>query len=158
MDKFTKADQVGQEKLVNQLNKIFSNCTLTIDQHYIDKETVDVYTTATTVSNVSYLYVFEAKDRTYKHNAKFITDEGVILEIPKYKELMARKDEYKPMYVHTFSDDWISIWDVSKLDMTKIKCVLKYLPKTTVEDRGKEWRYVYLIPRSECVYDNSFIV
>jgi hypothetical protein len=151
-DLFTKKDQEGQEKLVNQLQLILSACTdLTIEQHYIDKCTVDVFVTATTKSSAA-CYAFEAKDRTYSHN-RF---DEIILEIPKYESLMERCVTHKPMYVHTFSDDWLIIWDLSKLKNLKKEC--RYLPKTTVEDRGKEWRWVYLLPIDQCVYSNSFIV
>lgn len=152
MDKFSAADMQGQAKVVQQLPKIFSGQTLTIEQHYLDKDTVDIYVTATTKSQNSYLYVFEAKDRDYYHNSF----DDIILEIPKYESLMKRMGKYKSMYVHTFKDDWITIWDISKLSNLKKKYM--YLPKTTVEDRGKEWRWVYMLPIKQSVYDSSFIV
>lgn len=154
MDKFTEKDMQGQEKVVDQLHKIFKNQTLTVEQHYLDKSTVDICVTATTQSDISYEYIFEAKDRDYDHT-RFNT---IILEIPKYESLMKRSDEGKPMYVHTFSDDWITIWDVSKLKDLEKKKKTMYLPKTTVEDRGKEWRDVYLISQEDAVYNKSFIV
>lgn len=154
MDRFAAADKKGQAKLVDQLNKIFSGQTITIDQHYIDKETVDIYMTATTKSNISYFYVFETKDRKFDHNKYG----DCMLDVKKYEELIKRKGKYKPMYVHTFQDDWLSIWDISKIDISK------YEPKTisrkryTVVNSDKIDRKSYLIPRSECVYDKSFVL
>ena len=154
MDKFSAADLQGQEKVVNQLKKIFKNQTLTIEQHYSDCETVDIYVTATTKTNVSYLYVFETKDRNFDHNkyGDCMLDEEKLIEIRK------REGKYKPMYVHTFSDDWISIWDISKIDFSKYQPKPIKRRKRTVVPSEKIVRKSYLIPRSECVYDSSFIV
>lgn len=154
MCEFENAEIKGQHKLVNQLYKIFSGCTLTIDQHTNDCETVDIYVTATTKSNNSYLYVFETKDRNFDHNKYG----DCMLDVQKLEQIKKRGYKYKPMYVHTFTDDWLSIWDISKIDFSKYQP--KSIPrgKYTVIKSDKIVRDSYFIPRSECVYDNSFIV
>lgn len=153
MDIFSKADKQGQAKVVDQLYKIFSGQTLTVDQHYIDKSTVDIYVTATTKTNKSYLYVFEVKDRNFEHT-KY---SDCFLDVDKLNELRKREG-YRQMYVHTFTDDWISIWDIGKIDFSMYEPKAITRGKYTVIPSEKVVRNSYLIPDTECVYSNSFIV
>ena len=152
MDKYTQKDQQGQSKVVNELHKIFSACTLTIDQHYLDKSTVDIYVTATTQTGKESYYAIEAKDRDYNHN----TFNDYILEIPKYNELI-KKVKYKPLYVNTFKDNWMTIWNLNDIDVNTVKKEYRYLPKVTVEDKGKEWRWVYFVAPETSIYNKKFI-
>ena len=63
MNYYRMKENIGQSKVIDQLEKIFSACTLNFEQHATDFETVDIYMTATTVNGNEYYYCFEEKDR-----------------------------------------------------------------------------------------------
>lgn len=153
MNKFQIKDKKGQNKAIEQLVKILSGATLNIEQHYIDKATVDIMITATT-KNCERYYAIEAKDREYnssKYNDWF-------LELHKKNELLKKYGYgYTPLYLNTFPDNKIIIWDLSKIDWDKIKIEKKYLPVTTVENRGNVLKDVYLLPQDIAVYNKDFI-
>lgn len=153
MDKFQIADQYGQSKVINQLEKIFANHTLQFNQHYVDKSTVDIDMYVTTPLGNTYEYNLEAKDRTYTHTA--FGGEWMIEE-HKLKELLAKGD--KSFYVNTFSDDWIVFWDLSKIDINSIRKEWKKLPKCTVDPtQGYSTRPVYYLPLDMAAYSSKFI-
>ena len=153
MDKFQIADQYGQSKVIDQLNKIFVNHTLQFDQHYVDKSTVDIDMYVTTPLGNTYTYNLEAKDRTYSHTA--FSGEWMI-EAHKYNELIAKGD--KSFYVNTFGDNWIVFWDLSKIDINQLRYEYKLLPKSTLcPERGKVEKLVYYLPLDKAAYCNQFI-
>lgn len=151
MDIYDEADYYGQVKAVSQLEKIFSGATLTIEQHFDDKANIDLYVTATTKSNISSTYAIECKDRHYTHT---YSNEWFI-EYPKYKRLIETKvDGYKPLYLNTFKDDYIAIWNV---DTTKPVWEEKELRKTTVEDTGIKKKLVGKLQLKDSVYQKEFL-
>ena len=152
MNKFQKLDTYGQSKVINELNEIFTKYQMNYDQHIIDKGRVDLFFTASTVDN-HYMYASECKDRWYNH-VKF--NEWMI-EIDKYNELMNNVDKgYKPLYINTFEDNWLIIWDLSKIDISEIKKEQRWLDKSTVaKERGKVLKWVYLLPTELAVYNKK---
>lgn len=152
MDNFQKVDKYGQQKVVNQLHKIFNGYNLNITQHYLDKSTVDINMYVTTPTGNKLLYNMEAKDRTYTHNQFgewFIEDD-------KYRELMARNG--KAYYVNTFRDNWLTIWDLTKIDISTLKSEYRYLPKCTLNPEwGKVNKLVYYLPNNLACYSSTFI-
>lgn len=152
MNKFQQIDKIGQAKVIEQLPKLFSGQTLNIEQHYIDKSTIDILVTATTKNNVEHYYAIEAKDRWYKH-----TDFNEwYLEFDKKDELM-KKQNYTPIYFNTFVDNYMIIWDLSKLNWSEIKTDKRYLKKCTVENRGKVLKDIYLLPTEKSIIQREFI-
>jgi hypothetical protein len=153
MDDFQLTDQKGQQKVVDQLTKIFKGNSLQFIQHYIDKSTVDIDMYVTTPLGNTYTYNLEAKDRTYSHTA--FGGEWMI-EQHKLKELLDK--DGKPFYVNTFSDNWIIFWDLSKIDINSIRMEWKNLPNCTVDpSRGSSVRPVYYLPISQASYSSQFI-
>lgn len=149
MDIYDKADYDGQLKAVEQLKKIFSGATLTIEQHFDDKANIDLYVTATTENTIS-TYAIECKDRQYTHT---YSNEWFI-EYSKYKRLMESKDDgYKPIYLNTFKDDYIAIWNVN---VSKPVWEEKELRKTTVEDTGVKKKLVGKLQLKDSVYQGKF--
>lgn len=130
-NKFKETDKQGQEKVVPMLKKIFSGCTLTVDQHWEDSAPVDILVTARTTNNNEYYYCFECKDRWYDSN-RF---EDWTIEPHKIKTLQQYYSSgYTPCYVNTFKDNVMVIWDINKCNMTEHTI---YASKTTVVDTGK---------------------
>ena len=121
MDLFDKADYEGQDKVIPTLEAIFSGCTdLNIVQHYDDKCGVDLHMTATTENTEAY-YAIECKDRKMEHTR--YADDGYIIEDKKIRSLMAEhKKGYKPIFLNSFSDGHIVIWDLSKIDFDECGC------------------------------------
>lgn len=152
MDKFQIFDKNGQQKVVNQLQRIFTNHKLDVNQHFVDKSTVDIDMVVTTPLGHKYKYWMEAKDRTYSHTA--FGGEWMIEE-HKYNELLNR--EGKVFYVNTFGDDYIAFWDLKKINKSELRTEYKLLPRTTVEDRGKVEKLVYYLPIDKAVYAKPFI-
>lgn len=153
MDDFQLTDKQGQQKVVDQLTKIFKGNSLNFQQHYIDKSTVDIDMYVTTPLGNTYVYNLEAKDRTYSHTA--FGGEWMIEE-HKLKELLDK--DGKPFYVNTFSDNWIVFWDLSKIDINSIRKEWKNLPKCTVDpSRGYSVRPVYYLPINQASYSSTFI-
>ena len=118
MNKFDEADYFGQKKILPTLKQMFSGCTLQIDQHFDDKNSVDIYITATTKNNKEVWYAIECKDRKMTHNK--YKDEGYIIEDWKVKELLnASSKGYRPIYLNSFSDDYIVVWNLNNIDFSK---------------------------------------
>lgn len=151
MNVFQEVDQYGQELVISQLEKIFSGQTLTFDQHIDDKGAVDIFFTATTTNGNQYTYAVECKDRHYSHN---YSDEWFI-EVHKYEDLMSTTERGdRPLYINTYKDKWINVWDLSKVTLKEEE---RELSKASVVDRGKSKRKVYTLQTSQCVYSHKFI-
>lgn len=150
MNKYNKADQQGQEIVVNILKEIFSACTLTLDQHYEDTSPIDIYMTATTKSGISRTYAIECKDREYTHNC--FNDS--VIEIRKYNDLIeSQKNGYKAIYFNTFSDGAYLVWDINKCKPIKREMTSN---KSTVEPwKGKRTSLRYFLKNSEFIYSGS---
>lgn len=132
MNLFHQADKKGQKKVVDTIKVLFSGCTLTIDEHIEDSGYIDIYITATTATKNSITYAIEAKDRNMPHT-KYAED-GYILEDWKKKKLEeASKQGYRPLYINTFSDNKMIVWNLNKIDFSKCgETGLKTFHKTTV--------------------------
>lgn len=153
MNQYAKADKKGQTILVDQLEKIFDGYTVNIDQHYIDKSTVDIDMYVTSSDGNTYEYSIETKDRQYDHTS--FGGEWLIEE-HKINELKNKKG--KPLYANTFKDNWLCLWDLNKLDLNELRSEYRWLPKSTVEvQKGKSWKKVYYLPIDKAVYSSSFI-
>ena len=153
MDEFQKTDAYGQQKVIEQLSKIFKGNTLTFNQHYIDKSTVDIDMYVTTPLGNTYTYNLEAKDRTYPHTA--FGGEWMI-EVNKYDELLNK--DGKAFYVNTFGDDYITFWDLSKIEKSTLKCEYKLLPKCTLHpEYGKVKKLVYYLPNNLACYSSKYL-
>lgn len=150
MDKYSKADQQGQEIVVKILKRIFSGCTLDIDQHYDDMSPVDIYMTATTKDEKQTTYAIECKDRKYGHN----TFSDSVIEIHKYDAVSAtQEDGYRPIYFNTFSDDTYLVWDLSKCKPIKRGMTSN---KSTVESwKGKRTTPRYFLKNSDCKFSGT---
>lgn len=146
MDKFSAADQSGQEKVLKVLPQIFEKCNIVYTQHIEDKGRVDIELTATTSSGKEVKYAIECKDRTYKSDDY----DTWMLEWQKYLDLMKYEENgYRPIYINTFSDNKYLVWDVSKTPIIRKSYTTN---KTTVEDSGKVTRVRYMLPTSGCCY------
>ena len=112
---FHNADKAGQAKVIPTLKNIFSAFTLTIDAHTDDYGGIDLYFTATTTNGHQYIYCAECKDRVMPHYT--FGEEGYILEQHKKKKLeKASEQGYKPLYINTFTDNKMIVWDLSKIN------------------------------------------
>lgn len=147
MNIYNEYDKMGQNKVINALDNIFSAHTHTYTQHIEDCDIVDIEMslTSSTTNNV-FKYVMEAKDREYSSTAY----DSWYLEEKKKNSLFQRSE--RPYYVNTFTDGKIVFWDLSKLDFYSIETKYIYLPKTTVEKSDKIKKKVYMLPLSSAVY------
>ena len=118
MDIFDYADKKGQSRILPTIKALFSGCTLQIEQHYDDKNPIDIYITATTKNNKEVWYAIELKDRKMPHT-KYQYD-GYIIEDHKIKELMnAANKGYRPLYLNSFNDDYVIIWNLNNIDLNE---------------------------------------
>ena len=118
MNEFNDADKYGQDKVMNTITTLLSGCTLNIERHFDDTNPIDVYITATTKSGKEVYYAIECKDRKMAHTK--YQDEGYIIENHKMKELMkAANKGYRPLYLNSFNDDYIIIWNLNNIDLTE---------------------------------------
>jgi len=147
MNIYNEYDKIGQNKVINALDIIFSAHTHTYTQHIEDCDTIDIEMdlTASTTNNV-FRYIMEAKDREYSSTAY----DSWYLEEKKKNSLFQRSSN--PFYVNTFTDGKIAFWDLSKLDFNNIETRYIYLPKTTAEKSDKIRKKVYMLPLSSAVY------
>ena len=149
MDKYSVADQQGQDKVLAILPQIFSACSIVYKQHIEDKGRVDIELTATTSSNRTYRYAIECKDRAYKSDDY----ETWMMETQKYNDLMEYSAKgYKPIYINTFSDNKYLVWDVSKTPIIRKTYTTN---RTTVENNGKVTKVRYMLPTSGCCYSGT---
>lgn len=152
MDIYDITDKKGQDKVVNQLTKIFEGKKLKFTQHYLDKNTVDINMTVTCDSGNIYTYNLEAKDRKYAHDYF----SSWVIEENKWDELCKRNG--KAFYVNTFPDGWITFWDLSKINREELKHETRLLPKNTLEPaKGRVAKSVYYLPMSLACYSSSFL-
>lgn len=142
---YYNADKRGQAKVIPVLQQIFSGCTLTIEPHYEDGSPIDIYMTAVTLSNKVITYAMECKDREYKHNTKFFLEEGYILEKKKEQRLKdASAKGYKPIYINTFADDVIIVWNLNKIDFSQCG-----------ETGNKQWHKATVIHQDGDLYEEN---
>ena len=133
MNLFNEADKYGQNKVLPTIKMLFSGATdLNIEQHFNDTSSIDIYMTATTKDSREHYYAIECKDRKMLHTK--YADDGYIIEDWKVKELMREyKNGYVPIYLNSFTDDYIICWDVSKIDFDECgETGAKQFHRTTV--------------------------
>ena len=115
MTEFNDADKYGQSRILPTIKALFSGCKLQIEQHFDDTNPIDIYMTATTKNNKEVYYAIECKDRKMSYTK--YKDDGYIIEDKKIKSLLkAHKMGYRPIYLNSFSDNYVICWDLSKLD------------------------------------------
>lgn len=114
------ADYKGQQKAIPALQHLFEPyfTTLTIDPHFDDYSSIDLYMYGTLPNNTQIKYAIECKDRNMEHTA--YAEEGYIIEdFKKEKLLKAAEEGYRPIYLNTFTDDYMVVWDLNKVDFTQ---------------------------------------
>lgn len=149
MTKYQIADEKGQNKVIEQLDKIFSGHTHTYTQHVYDYGRIDI---EMSFNDKNLTYFFEAKDRGYNHNA--FGGEWLIEE-HKLKELTNKENSF---YINTFKDNWLCVWNLSNINIDEIKSEIRYLEKKHLEpEKGKEYRKVYFLNVKDCCYSQPFI-
>ena len=137
MNEYNKRDYWGQKKVLPTLKQMFSGCTLTIDQHFNDKNEIDIYITATTKNNREVWYAIECKDRNYNH--EYFKKNGFLIEQTKINALeRAKENGYRPIYLNTFTDNICIIWNVANVNWDELKEYKGMLPIATVEDKGEK--------------------
>lgn len=115
-----EADYRGQQKVIPTLEKIFEPyfTTISIDPHFDDYSSIDIYMYGTKQDNTSIKYAIECKDRNMEHTA--YAEEGYILEDHKKNKLMEARDMgYRPIYINTFTDDYMVVWNLDKIDFSE---------------------------------------
>ena len=154
MDIFDSTDMHGQSRILPTLKAVFSGCTLQIEQHFDDKNPIDIYVTATTKSGKEVLYAIECKNRKMTHTK--YKDDGYIIEEKKIKSLLAaHKMGYRPIYLNSFTDNYIICWDLSKLDFGE--CgetgeIEFFKTEVTRGQTGKEKKNKTTLKNSQAVY------
>lgn len=134
MNKFFEADVKGQNKVLPVLRNMFSGFNTKVEPHFDDYTAIDIYMSASTSSTL-YKYAIECKDRDMSHD-KY---DSYILEDSKREKLLeAFKEGYKPIYINTFTDDYMVVWDLSKIDFNDCAELKALLPATTVEYGAKK--------------------
>lgn len=126
-----EADEKGQEKVLHAIKEIFKGyfINITIDTHFDDYGAIDIYMTGTTKNNNAITYAMECKDRKVAHT--YYPD--YILEKDKKRKLLdASKKGYKPIYINTFTDDYMIVWDLNRIDFKDCSNVEKTFHKYTV--------------------------
>lgn len=138
MTEFNDADKYGQDKVMNTITTLLSGCTLQIEQHFNDTNPIDIYITATTKSGKEVWYAIECKDRKMAHTK--YQDEGYIIENHKIKELMkAANKGYRPLYLNSFNDDYIIIWNLNNIDLNECgETGEKQFHRTTVKKSNND--------------------
>lgn len=106
---------------------------------------VDIYFTATTICNKEIPYVAEIKERKYylSNPNKKVTN--WMLELYKLDELKKRKD-HTPLYINFFLNNYMLVWNINKIDFTKLEVREMDLAKNTLEDNGTRNKQYYDLP------------
>lgn len=142
---FNEYDKYGRSKVIRWINETYPE-RYKLDPKQGEYDRTDIDATGYTKSSEVW-YKIECKDRWYPH-----TDFGGewVIEDKKIKEL--RDGFRKGVYINTFSDDYIVVWDISSMSDEEIK----NLPvkesnwkRTTVEDNGRVKKVKKLLPLSK---------
>lgn len=109
------------------------------------KNPVDIYFTATTINNKEVPYVGEIKERKYylSHPKNKVTT--WMLETYKLDALMAR-NSHIPLYINFFLNNYMLVWNLNKIDFSKLEIREMELEKNTLEDNGKIMKVFYDLP------------
>lgn len=106
---------------------------------------VDIYFTATTINNKEIAYVGEIKERKYPLSNPDNKVTYWMMEIDKLEELKKNK-EHRPLYINFFTNNMILVWDLNKLDFSKIEKKEMELKKKTMENKGTKIKHYFDLP------------
>lgn len=106
---------------------------------------VDIYFTATTINNREIPYVGEIKERFYPLADPKNKITYWMLETYKIDNLLDEK-AHRPLYINFFSNNTILVWDLNKIDFSKLEVKEMLLEKNTLEDNGKVMKKFYDLP------------
>lgn len=106
---------------------------------------VDIYFTATTINNREIPYVGEIKEREYPLADPKNKITYWMLELKKLNDLKNEKNHI-PLYINFFPNNRILVWNLNKIDFSKLEIKRKELKKTTLEDTGKKIKIYYDLP------------
>ena len=124
MTEFQKADNYGRDKVITTLVTVLTPYLDNIEVTYTgikDKEDIFIIGNNKKTNNII-KYCIECKDRKFEHT-KYDNDEmkdeerGYIIEQHK-KEYLITQSQYGmiPLYVNSFSDDYVVVWNLNKVD------------------------------------------
>lgn len=139
MDNFERHENKGRRKLEAIFNSSDKVAKYEFTTGKFDR--LDCFTTGYSGN----LTAYEIKDRDI--SSTLYPD--YILEVPKYKALMAAYDDgYTPYYINFFADNTVILWDVSKIDITN-RVIKKPCTRTTAENYGNRVEKEVVLLRPE---------
>lgn len=106
---------------------------------------VDIYFTATTINNREIPYVGEIKEREYPLADPKNKITYWMLELKKLNDLKNEKNHI-PLYINFFPNNRILVWNLNKIDFSKLEIKEMLLEKNTLEDNGKVMKKFYDLP------------
>jgi hypothetical protein len=106
---------------------------------------VDIYFTATTINNREIPYVGEIKEREYPLADPKNKITYWMLELKKINDLKNEKNHI-PLYINFFPNNRILVWNLNKIDFSKLEIKEMLLEKNTLEDNGKVMKKFYDLP------------
>lgn len=106
---------------------------------------VDIYFTATTINNREVPYVGEIKERLYPLADPKNKITYWMLELKKINDLKNEKSHI-PLYINFFPNNRILVWNLNKIDFSKMEIKEMLLEKNTLEDNGKVMKKFYDLP------------
>jgi hypothetical protein len=142
---FVKADKYGRDKVCEKLKTIFNEKLTDVDVFYNqeDESRSDIIVSGWKNEKI-FTYIIECKDRKFEHT-KFDNDNineddrGYIIEEKKKKYLLDQiQYNFIPLYVNSFSDDYMVIWNFKKINWDECgKTGDKTFKEKTVVDSEK---------------------
>lgn len=106
---------------------------------------VDIYFTATTINNREIPYVGEIKEREYPLADPKNKITYWMLELKKLNDLKNEKNHI-PLYINFFPNNRILVWNLNKIDFSKLEIKEMLLEKNTLENNGKVMKKFYDLP------------
>lgn len=103
-------------------------------------------------------YKVEHKSRDYRHN----DFSEWFIKVVKANNLMKEAKELgkKPIYTNLFTDGYLTVWDFSQLDLSKMKTTKVYEKICESDPHSKKaWFNMYLLPSNKAiktVYDQRY--
>lgn len=138
MNEFSKADKYGRDKVKDRLLSLFSDYLSNVDLYYCEDDTSrsDIFVSGWSNNDKLITYCIECKDRKFEH--KKYEEEGYIIEQPK-KEYLITQSQYGmiPLYVNSFSDNYMVIWNLNKINWDDCGKTGEKTFETTTVKKGK---------------------
>ena len=147
LNKFNSVDAYGQEKVIKVLKDIFSRNNPRFIQHIEDNGRVDIEMYVTDKNGNEVKYAIECKDRympDWRYNS-YIIEDGKIDALTTYSA-----DGYKPLYINTFSNDMMYVWDISNIEYDMIYG--KEYHYKTVEESGTYRKDKKMVRKEDAVW------